>query len=30
MFKLTILNNDITLIDARLALVSENLDNRGR
>ena len=30
MFKLTTLNNDITLIDARLALVSENLDNRGR
>ena len=29
MFKLTTLNNDITLIDARLALVSEDLDNRG-
>ena len=29
-FKLTTLNNDITLIDARIALANENLDTRGR
>ena len=30
MHKIVILNNDITLIDARIALANENLDTRGR
>ncbi len=30
MNKIVILNNDITLIDARIALANENLDTRGR